>query len=58
MDDFLVKPFDELQIGEMLRRWIPSHEQAPRENTWPRSQGHIAARHEAGDATTPTIPSA
>jgi CheY-like chemotaxis protein len=32
MDDFLVKPFDELQIGDMLRRWIPSHEQAPREN--------------------------
>jgi two-component system sensor histidine kinase/response regulator len=26
MDDFLVKPFDELQIGEMLRRWIPSRE--------------------------------
>jgi two-component system, sensor histidine kinase and response regulator len=33
MDDFLVKPFDDLQIGEMLRRWIPSHERAPREKT-------------------------
>jgi len=30
MDDFLVKPFDELQISEILRRWIPSREQAPR----------------------------
>jgi len=31
MDDFLVKPFDELQIGEMLRRWIPQCEREPRE---------------------------
>jgi two-component system, sensor histidine kinase and response regulator len=30
MDDFLVKPFDELQIQEMLRRWIPARERAPR----------------------------
>jgi signal transduction histidine kinase/CheY-like chemotaxis protein/HPt (histidine-containing phosphotransfer) domain-containing protein len=29
MDDFLVKPFDELQIGEMLRRWIPRCERKP-----------------------------
>jgi signal transduction histidine kinase/CheY-like chemotaxis protein len=33
MDDFLVKPFDELQMGEVLRRWIPSREQAPREKS-------------------------
>ncbi|MGA8400941.1 MAG: response regulator, partial [Stellaceae bacterium] len=31
MDDFLVKPFDELQIAEMLRQWIPACERAPRE---------------------------
>jgi two-component system, sensor histidine kinase and response regulator len=30
MDDFVVKPFDELQICEVLRRWIPSRERAPR----------------------------
>ncbi len=33
MDDFLVKPFDDLQIGEVLRRWVPSAERAPREKT-------------------------
>jgi signal transduction histidine kinase/DNA-binding response OmpR family regulator len=31
MDDFLVKPFDEVQIRDVLRRWVPSREQAPRE---------------------------
>ena len=31
MDDFLVKPFDELQIGDTLRRWIPTRERAPSE---------------------------
>jgi two-component system sensor histidine kinase/response regulator len=35
MDDFLVKPFDELQIGDMLRRWIPTHERAAREKPAP-----------------------
>jgi two-component system, sensor histidine kinase and response regulator len=35
MDDFLVKPFDELQISEMLRRWVASREQAPRLKTSP-----------------------
>jgi len=38
MDDFLVKPFDDLQIGEALRRWIPSLEQAPREKPVPRPE--------------------
>ena len=31
MDDFLVKPFDELQIADMLLRWIPSLKRTPRE---------------------------
>jgi CheY-like chemotaxis protein/HPt (histidine-containing phosphotransfer) domain-containing protein len=35
MDDFLVKPFDELQIADMLRRWIPTHERASREKPAP-----------------------
>jgi two-component system sensor histidine kinase/response regulator len=29
MDDFLVKPFDDLQLAEALRRWLPSRERAP-----------------------------
>jgi CheY-like chemotaxis protein/HPt (histidine-containing phosphotransfer) domain-containing protein len=33
MDDFLVKPFDELQIRDVLRRWIPSRERAPRQKS-------------------------
>jgi two-component system sensor histidine kinase/response regulator len=44
MDDFLVKPFDELQIGEMLRRWVPQHERAPREKIYPRSEAPIAGK--------------
>jgi CheY-like chemotaxis protein/HPt (histidine-containing phosphotransfer) domain-containing protein len=47
MDDFLVKPFDELQIAEMLRRWIPSHEQAPREKPRPCAEPQEMAQHEA-----------
>jgi HPt (histidine-containing phosphotransfer) domain-containing protein len=43
MDDFLVKPFDELQIGEMLRQWIPAHERAPREKPAPCAQPPLAA---------------
>ena len=31
MDDFLVKPFDELQIADVLLRWIPSLKRTPRE---------------------------
>jgi CheY-like chemotaxis protein/HPt (histidine-containing phosphotransfer) domain-containing protein len=30
MDDFLVKPFDEQQLGEALRRWLPSRERPPK----------------------------
>ena len=33
MDDFLVKPFDELQIADMLRRWLPALERAAREKS-------------------------
>jgi two-component system sensor histidine kinase/response regulator len=29
MDDFLVKPFDDLQLAETLRRWLPSRERLP-----------------------------
>ncbi|MBI1777366.1 MAG: response regulator [Proteobacteria bacterium] len=29
MDDFLVKPYDEVQLAETLRRWLPSLERAP-----------------------------
>jgi two-component system, sensor histidine kinase and response regulator len=28
MDDFLIKPFDEQQLGEILRRWLPGRERA------------------------------
>jgi two-component system sensor histidine kinase/response regulator len=35
MDDFLVKPFDELQIGDMLMRWIPTHNRGSREKPAP-----------------------
>jgi HPt (histidine-containing phosphotransfer) domain-containing protein len=38
MDDFLVKPFDELQIGDTLRRWIPTLERASREKPAPASE--------------------
>jgi HPt (histidine-containing phosphotransfer) domain-containing protein len=47
MDDFLVKPFDELQIGEMLRHWIPSRERAPREKTCSPEETCIAAKDDA-----------
>jgi len=26
MDDFLGKPFDEVRLGEMMRRWLPAHD--------------------------------
>jgi CheY-like chemotaxis protein/HPt (histidine-containing phosphotransfer) domain-containing protein len=29
MDDFLVKPFDELQLAQALRRWLPGRERTP-----------------------------
>ena len=29
MDDFLIKPFDEQQLGEALRRWLPLRERPP-----------------------------
>jgi two-component system sensor histidine kinase/response regulator len=35
MDDFLVKPFDELELGERLRRWIAPLERAPRSRLSP-----------------------
>jgi two-component system, sensor histidine kinase and response regulator len=47
MDDFLVKPFDELQIGEMLRRWIPQCQREPREKPV------VLAQLSAGTPKTP-----
>ncbi|HEX9465440.1 MAG TPA: MHYT domain-containing protein [Alphaproteobacteria bacterium] len=35
MDDFLVKPFDEAQLAEVLRRWLPYRERAPLERAPP-----------------------
>jgi HPt (histidine-containing phosphotransfer) domain-containing protein len=55
MDDFLVKPFDELQIGEMLRRWIPSREQAPREKPCRRGEVQEAALDGGADEPTAVI---
>ncbi|HEV2187086.1 MAG TPA: MHYT domain-containing protein [Stellaceae bacterium] len=49
MDDFLVKPFDELQIADMLRRWLPARERAPHEKL--PSSG-ASARAGAGDVAT------
>jgi len=43
MDDFLAKPFDELQLGERLRRWIPALERASRINTAPRGAAEAPA---------------
>jgi CheY-like chemotaxis protein/HPt (histidine-containing phosphotransfer) domain-containing protein len=45
MDDFLVKPYDELQIADMLGRWLmpctsivtPPTDSAPSANEWPSS---------------------
>lgn len=54
MDDFLVKPFDELQIGEMLRLWIPGCEQAPRDKTEIHAQTHVA-KNEAAESGGPPI---
>jgi two-component system sensor histidine kinase/response regulator len=50
MDDFLVKPFDDLQIGDMLRRWLPGCEQAPCK----KPDGHGAAA-DAGAGGLPPV---
>jgi two-component system sensor histidine kinase/response regulator len=54
MDDFLVKPFDELQISEMLRRWIPSCEREAREKLLPGAET-IAALEGSSDSTVAVI---
>jgi two-component system, sensor histidine kinase and response regulator len=46
MDDFLVKPFDDRQLGETLRRWLepiaPAKVQEPRpENVWTIEAGVV-----------------
>jgi HPt (histidine-containing phosphotransfer) domain-containing protein len=46
MDDFLVKPFDELQIADMVRRWLPTRERAPHEKL---PSADASARAIAGD---------
>jgi CheY-like chemotaxis protein/HPt (histidine-containing phosphotransfer) domain-containing protein len=50
MDDFLVKPFDELQIADLLRRWIPAREREPRERL--PFPGDISPSAVAGDAVS------
>ena len=55
MDDFLVKPFDELQIGEMLRRWIPSREREAREKASPRVQPRVGGQDDVSDHSAEII---
>jgi two-component system, sensor histidine kinase and response regulator len=55
MDDFLVKPFDEVQIGEMLRLWIPDCEQAPRHKTETHAETRSAANRAAESGLPPII---
>jgi two-component system, sensor histidine kinase and response regulator len=51
MDDFLVKPFDELQIADLLRRWIPAQERESRDRSpYPMERGHASASAAANDA--------
>jgi CheY-like chemotaxis protein/HPt (histidine-containing phosphotransfer) domain-containing protein len=49
MDDFLVKPFDEQQLTEALRRWLGSRERAPdnRRQAEPASEAIDTAAIEA-----------
>jgi two-component system, sensor histidine kinase and response regulator len=56
MDDFLVKPFEELQIREMLRHWIPLRERQPRAR--PRAPDDAAAAVTTATATGPTAAAA
>jgi two-component system, sensor histidine kinase and response regulator len=53
MDDFLVKPFEEIQIREMLRRWIPLRERPPRARV--RAADDVVA---AVPTTTAAVPTA
>jgi two-component system sensor histidine kinase/response regulator len=55
MDDFLVKPFDELQISEMLRRWLPSRERAPRQKPCHRRENQDAGPNETFDDQSAVI---
>jgi HPt (histidine-containing phosphotransfer) domain-containing protein len=55
MDDFLVKPFDELQIADMRRRWIPAREQAPRERAACPADTRDARTTAIGDDTANVI---
>jgi CheY-like chemotaxis protein len=55
MDDFLVKPFDEPQIGEMLQRWIPNHERAGRDRSLPEPEPQRLVAKHPWDDTAPVI---
>lgn len=55
MDDFLVKPFDELQLGEMLRLWIPGSEQAPRDKAEAHAETQGASNGAAESNGPPII---
>ena len=55
MDDFLVKPFDELQIAEMLRRWVPGCERAPRDKTETHDERRGATNGAAESGLPPII---
>ena len=55
MDDFLVKPFDELQITEMLRQWIPGRERTSRDKLASSAPPQLATRIDVASAAHAVI---